>query len=42
VGAAVVGVEVLVHVEDEVCCAAVEVGDFDQSSAGAVRDEGTR
>jgi hypothetical protein len=29
VGAAVVGVEVLVHVEDEVCCAAVEVGDFD-------------
>ena len=29
VGAAVVGVEVLVHVEDEVCCAAVEVGDLD-------------
>lgn len=27
--AAVVGVEVLVHVEDEVCCAAVEVGDLD-------------
>jgi len=41
VGAAVVGVEVFVHVEDQVCCAAVEVGDFDQSSAGAVRDEGT-
>lgn len=42
VGAAVVGVEVLVHVEDEVCCAAVEVGDFDQSAAGAVGDECTR
>jgi hypothetical protein len=26
--AAVVGVEVLVHVEYEVCCAAVEIGDF--------------
>ena len=42
VGAAVVGVEVLVHVEDQVCGAAVEVGDFDQSSTGAVRDKGTR
>jgi hypothetical protein len=31
-----------VHVEDQVRCATVEVGDFDQSSAGAVRDEGTR
>ena len=29
VGATVVGVEVLVHVEDEVCRAAVEVRDFD-------------
>ena len=36
VGAAIVGVEVLVHVEDEVGCAAVEVGDFNQGAAGTV------
>jgi len=41
VGAAVVRVEVLVYVEDEVCRAAVEVGDFDQSATGTVRDKGT-
>ena len=36
VGAAVVGVEVLVYVEDQVCGAAVEVGDFNQGAAGTV------
>jgi hypothetical protein len=33
VGSAVVRVEVLVYVEDEVCGAAVEVGDFDEGAA---------
>lgn len=41
VGARVVGVEVLVDVEDEVGGAAVEVGDLHERGAGAVGDEGT-
>ena len=40
VRARVVRVEVLVHVEDQVRRAAVEVGHFDQRAAGAVGDEG--
>jgi hypothetical protein len=42
VRARVVRVEVLVHVEDQVRRAAVEVGHFDQGAAGAVGDEGAR
>ena len=30
------------HIEDQVCRAAVEVGDFNQGAARSVRDEGTR
>ena len=39
VGARVVDVEVLVHVEDEVVCGAVEVGDFGEGGGGAGADE---
>lgn len=42
VRARVVRVEVLVHVEDQVCRAAVQVGHFDQGAARAVGDEGSR
>ena len=39
-GAGVVGVEILVHVEDEIVGAAVEVGDAGENGGGAARYEG--
>jgi hypothetical protein len=42
VRARVVRVEVLVHVEDQVCRGAVQVGHFYQSAAGSVGDESAR
>lgn len=39
-GAGVVRVEVLVHVEDEVVGAAVEVGDASEDGGGATGNEG--